>query len=863
MGFKPQVIGAGTFLELTGVITRLYRGAAPHSSFESPSAIHGGRRMHRYHLRILGGLQLSATDDGAERQIDVQLKPLALLAFVALHARALPVRRDTIIALFWPNVPSEHARLALRQALHHLRHAIGADLIVARPDDTLGLAPDACRCDAVELDAALARGDAPAAAKAYAGPLLDGVHIRGAAPELDQWLDDERRRLACVATQAVWTAATDAEKRGDTVAAAHWTHRALALAPDDEEMVRRAAQLLERIGANAAAHIALTTFVARLAKEYDAEPAAETRELLVRLESTTSARSFATPDSSPRPAEAPAIAPANPRANRSLWRVAVGLAAVLVVVALAYPRVFHGAPRSHALADSAVADGNVVSRSPVARRLYEEGLDRLSVGRREEASRLFRSALREDSTCAVCARRAGEALREDGSSEARTVLREAAKSAARAPRREQVLSRYELGSVSDVPGLVTLTDSLAASAPSDVEGQIAHASALMSAGRPAEALLPLRRIAAGDRGDSSATIGPDRPAADVWRVLVTAFWNADSIPAATVTAREWTSRHPHSDDAWTHLVDALGREGRYAEAQSTLAWLAARSPNDAAMLMARARLAIREGQYGVADSCLRLLERFGRSTEADALWWHTISLRNQGRQQEALDLAQGQLRRARDSDTGPEYIVALAEGQALFELGRFRAAADRFRFAAAHAEPNDSGLPATMARKRTWLLTHAGTALAAARDTVSLIALIDTVMATGAKSGFVRDPRLHYYLRGLLWCTRGQPDSAERALRASLTSLSEGFTRENAELAALLIGQHRAAEAIPLVRLGLQGPMESSNAYITRTQLQALMARAFTAAGQPDSAAAYRLIARRAWRTGLQPPPLRCGRPAR
>ena len=60
--------------------------------------------------------------------------------------------------------------------------------------------------------------------------------------------------------------------------------RALTLAPDDEEMVRRAALLLERIGAGAAAQAALTTFAARLADEYDAEPAAETRELLARLE---------------------------------------------------------------------------------------------------------------------------------------------------------------------------------------------------------------------------------------------------------------------------------------------------------------------------------------------------------------------------------------------------------------------------------------------------------------------------------------------------------------------------------------------------------------------------------------------------
>ena len=95
--------------------------------------------------------------------------------------------------------------------------------------------------------------------------------------------------------------------------------------------------------------------------------------------------------------------------------------------------------------------------------------------------------------------------------------------------------------------------------------------------------------------------------------------------------------------------------------------------------MNRALLAIREGRYEVAERCLRLLEQLGRSAQSDGLWWHTISLRNQGRQHEALQLARGPLRRTGDSDPPQLYIVALAEGQALFELGRFREAAERFR----------------------------------------------------------------------------------------------------------------------------------------------------------------------------------------
>ena len=89
-----------------------------------------------------------------------------------------------------------------------------------------------------------------------------------------------------------------------------------------------------------------------------------------------------------------------------------------------------------------------------------------------------------------------------------------------------------------------------------------------------------------------------------------------------------------------------------------------------------------------------------------------------------------------------------------------------------------------------------------------------------------------------------------------------GYYPREAHIASQRHGQRRAAEAIPLVRLALQGPMESSNAYITRTELQALLARAFAAAGQPDSAARYRDAARGAWRSRLQTPALRCARPS-
>ena len=829
--------------------------------------------MGKYRLRVLGGLQLTTDGAGVERRIEVQPKPLSLLAFVAVCGREMAVRRDTILALFWPELAAEQARVVLRQALFHLRHAIGEEIVTARVDDTVTLARDVCSCDAVELEEALARGDTASVAALYAGPLLDGVHVKGAASELEQRLDSERKRLASVASEAMWALASACEEHGDTLGVAHWVHRAITLSPDDEDVARRAALLLERVGARAAARGVLSAYVRRLATEYDAEPGDETREMLSRLEGPASASRLLPGSSRRKPTSsfdlaatsdspgsthatvvaAPPVGRAQPWVRRTALVAAVFvLLGVLEISVLFWP----GLRGARVALGSGADDAEVVSRSAVARRLYEEGMDRFRANRYEEASQLFRSALRDDSTCAACARRAGEALLVIRQSQARTLLHDATERAGRAPWREQLLSRFMWEVASDDPRQLAVSDTLAIRLPTDVEAQLARANALAAASRPLEALPILRRLTAADRAESSAPAGVDRLAENAWWMLVGTLWNADSVSAATQAAREWTVRHPRDENGWSHLVDALAREERFGQAQATLARLPARPPNDGGVVLTRARLAIREGQYDLAERLLVPLEGPGIGERSSALWWHSIALRNEGRQREALRLA-GELRGAGDTDA--RYTADMIEGQSLFELGRIGEAADRFRSFAAQVEPDDSGLTASIARRRAWRLTHAGTALAAEGDTVALRALIDTVAAVGARSGFARDPRLHHYLRGLLWCTRGQADSAEIALRASLTSWSEGFTRENAELAALLIHRHRTSEAIPLVRLALRGPMEASNAYITRTELQALLARAYAAAGEPDSAAVYRAATQRAWRGERAPPSLVCG----
>src|SRR2546427_4893642 len=48
-------------------------------------------------------------------------------------------RRDTLLGLFWPELDQDHARAALRQALHGLRQGLGGDVLTSRGDEEVGI----------------------------------------------------------------------------------------------------------------------------------------------------------------------------------------------------------------------------------------------------------------------------------------------------------------------------------------------------------------------------------------------------------------------------------------------------------------------------------------------------------------------------------------------------------------------------------------------------------------------------------------------------------------------------------------------------------------------------------------------------
>src|SRR2546426_648092 len=215
-------------------------------------------------FRLLGTLHLI---DAAGREVKSLLtrpRRLALLAYLAAATPRGLHRRDSLLALFWPELDQEHARAALRQALHVVRDALGADVIVTRGDEEVALDFDLMWCDVVAFDRAVAAEQFSEALDLYRGDLLEGFFIPDAG-EFEHWQESERARLQQAAARGAQTLVQRCETEGDLSTAAEWARRAVRRSPHDEEPLRRLIALLDRLGDRAGAVEAYEDFAKRLA----------------------------------------------------------------------------------------------------------------------------------------------------------------------------------------------------------------------------------------------------------------------------------------------------------------------------------------------------------------------------------------------------------------------------------------------------------------------------------------------------------------------------------------------------------------------------------------------------------------------
>ncbi len=244
-------------------------------------------------LRVFGSLDLSREDGTEVRSVLAQPKRTALLAYLALARPPGFQRRDSLLALFWPEHERDRARHALNQAVYTLRRSLGAGTIETRGKEEVGLADGALSSDAGRFDSALRAGDRERALELYRGELLEGFHVSN-APGFERWLQAERERYRRRARTAALELADAAGREDDLEAAARWSRRALEVVPADEAAARRLMRALDGTGDRAGALRAYEGLVTRLERTLGVDPSPETQALAARVRERSRERPWTT-----------------------------------------------------------------------------------------------------------------------------------------------------------------------------------------------------------------------------------------------------------------------------------------------------------------------------------------------------------------------------------------------------------------------------------------------------------------------------------------------------------------------------------------------------------------------------------------
>jgi len=262
-------------------------------------------------LRVLGSTELQDTDGRELSAVLAQPKRLALLSYLAVvHGFH---RRDTLLALFWPDLDTSRSREALNQAVRFLRKELGGSpgsVILSRGTGELGIESGALWCDAATFRYHFESKRYGEALDLYRGDLLPGFFADDSGG-FEEWVEGERARLRAAAARAAREVAEAREREQSYTTAVIGARRAVELAGLDERVVRDLLALLDRLGDRAGAIHAYEEFAQRLASELEAEPAAETKTIVERIRKRAVARADAIAERAPIVAAPPGAAPSN------------------------------------------------------------------------------------------------------------------------------------------------------------------------------------------------------------------------------------------------------------------------------------------------------------------------------------------------------------------------------------------------------------------------------------------------------------------------------------------------------------------------------------------------------------------------
>ncbi len=210
-------------------------------------------------------------------------KSRALIYYLA--ANPLPIRRERLLAFFWPDTDRPSAQQTLRATLYSLRKALGSALAVA--DDTVALAPDAsvdARKFDADLQAVFAHAQAPdiemlrSTLDLYQGEFLADFTLPG-GQEFEDWASAERERYRRLMVRGLMVLSQSLEAQQEYTASLDALDRALQFDPLQEDIQRAALRLHYLAGDRAGAIRRYEMFRRLLDSEMGVPPMAETRAM--------------------------------------------------------------------------------------------------------------------------------------------------------------------------------------------------------------------------------------------------------------------------------------------------------------------------------------------------------------------------------------------------------------------------------------------------------------------------------------------------------------------------------------------------------------------------------------------------------
>jgi len=259
-------------------------------------------------IRLLGTPEIEGRQDSAAPNIVTKPKRFALLAYLVVATPRGFHRRDTLLALLWPEFDQQRARAALSRTLYELRQDLDEGTIITRGNDEIGVDRSKVWCDVIAFEEAIAAGDLLAAMDLYRGDFMRGFYVSG-SPDFEHWQERESARLREMAISA---AAHLSATMGD---APRWARRAREIDPGDERMLQNLLIVLDAAGDRVGALREYDVFARHLAEAYGAEPSNETQRLVEAIrcrvakidqkndepQETRPATDHTTPEPSPEP----------------------------------------------------------------------------------------------------------------------------------------------------------------------------------------------------------------------------------------------------------------------------------------------------------------------------------------------------------------------------------------------------------------------------------------------------------------------------------------------------------------------------------------------------------------------------------